>query len=131
MIASTMPSIAPSSSTPAVQPIDSQNSQAWMRRMRCRSRHSISPITDAMTTAASALYGSRCSSCGASSSSAATPSAPTTPVICDCEPAASATGVRDELLLMGKPWNRPTARLVAPSATISWFGSTGWRRRCA
>ncbi len=55
MIASTMPSIAPSSSTPAAQPIESQNSQAWMRRMRCRSRHSISPITEAMTTAASAL----------------------------------------------------------------------------
>ena len=32
-------------------------------------------------------------------------------------PAASATGVRDELLESGKPWNSPVAALAAPSAT--------------
>ena len=44
-----------------------------------------------------------------------------------CAPAASATGVRDELLLIGNPWNSPAARLAAPRPTISWFGST-WVR---
>ena len=33
-------------------------------------------------------------------------------------------GVRDELLLIGKPWKNPAARLAAPSPTISWLGST-------
>ena len=42
-------------------------------------------------------------------------------------PDASATGVREELLLMGKPWKNPAARLAAPSPTISWLGSTGVR----
>ena len=53
--------------------------------------------------------------------------APTTPVSCVFEPAASATGVRDELLLIGNPWNNPAARLAAPRPIISWFGSTGVR----
>ena len=42
-------------------------------------------------------------------------------------PAASATGVREELLLIGNPWNSPAARLAAPRPIISWFGST-WER---
>ncbi|CFU04412.1 Uncharacterised protein [Bordetella pertussis] len=40
------------------------------------------------------------------------------------EPAASATGVREALLLTGKPWKKPVARLATPRPTISWFGST-------
>jgi hypothetical protein len=40
---------------------------------------------------------------GATSSNKATASAPTTPVSCVLAPAASATGVREELLLIGKP----------------------------
>ena len=77
------------------------------------------------TTAASAVCG-RCSSrFGAATSSAATASAPTTPASCVRAPDASATGVRDELLLIGKPWKTPVARLAAPSAIISWLGSTG------
>jgi hypothetical protein len=39
-------------------------------------------------------------------------------------PAASATGVRDELLLIGMPWKKPAARLATPRPIISWFGST-------
>ena len=50
---------------------------------------------------------------------------------CDFEPAAHATGVRDALLLTGNPWNRPVAKFTAPSATISWFGSTRKPRRAA
>ena len=49
----------------------------------------------------------------------ATASAPTTLVSCVFAPAASATGVRDELALTGMPWKSPAARLAAPSATIS------------
>jgi hypothetical protein len=46
-------------------------------------------------------------------------SAPTIPVSCERDPAASATGVREALLLIGKPWNSPAARLAVPSANIS------------
>ena len=56
-----------------------------------------------ITTAANALVGRFCSRSGAQTSSMATASAPTTPVICVLAPAASATGVREELLLIGKP----------------------------
>ena len=84
------------------------------------------PIADAITTAASALLGSPAAEWGPHTSSA-TATAPTTPVSCVLEPAASATGVREELLLIGKPWNSPAARLAAPRPTISWFGST-WVR---
>ena len=81
----------------------------------------------AITTAASALLGKSASRLGASTSSRATETAPTTPVSWVFEPAASATGVREELLLIGNPWNSPVARLAAPRAIISWFGST-WVR---
>jgi hypothetical protein len=39
-------------------------------------------------------------------------------------PAASATGVREELLLTENAWKGPAATLAAPRATSSWFGST-------
>ncbi|MNE68204.1 hypothetical protein D3C80_1638550 [compost metagenome] len=81
----------------------------------------------AITTAASALLGRCCNSLGANSSNDATPNAANTPVSCVRDPAASATGVREELLLTGKPWNSPVARLATPRPTISWFGSTGLR----
>ena len=77
------------------------------------------------------MVGRFCSRLGASISSRATAAAPTTPVICVRAPAASATGVRDELLLMGKPWKKPAARFAAPSPTISWLGSTGRPVRAA
>ena len=47
-----------------------------------------------------------------------------TPVIWVRAPAASATGVRDELLESGKPWKSPAARFAAPSAKSSWSWST-------
>ena len=102
-IASTMPWIAPSSSTPAVQPMDSQNSQAWMRWMRCRSRHSIRPMHRGDDHRRQRAAGQPLQQIWAPAAAAPPRSnAPTTPVICDFEPAASATGVRDELLLIGK-----------------------------
>ena len=102
--------------------------------MRRRSANSNRPMADAITTAASALFGRCCSRSGANTSSSATASAPTTPVSCVLAPAASATGVREELLLIEKPWNSPPARLAAPRPIISWFGSTGCGsgpQRCA
>ena len=71
--------------------------------MRRRSEISISPMADAMTIPASAVFGRSRSSAGANSSSSAIAAAPTTPVNCVLAPAASATGVREELLLIGKP----------------------------
>ena len=119
-----MPGIAPNTATDAKHTIDSQNSQRWIRKMRRRSANSNRPMAAAITTAARALLGRSCSRFGASTSSSATHSAPTTPASCVCAPAVSATGVREELLLIGKPWNRPAARLAAPRPIISWFGST-------
>ena len=101
--ASPMPGTAPSTATPTRHRMDSQNSQRWIRQMRRRSATSINPIAEAMTTAARAGVGRCFRRSGAATSNAATPSAPTTPVTCVLAPAASATGVRDALLLMGKP----------------------------
>ena len=47
-----------------------------------------------------------------------------TPVSWVLAPAATTTGVQEEELLIGKPWKNPAARLAAPSAIISWLGST-------
>jgi hypothetical protein len=56
-----------------------------------------------------------CEQVGANTSNSAIEIAPTTPVSCDFEPAATATGVRDALLLTGNPWRKPVARFTAPS----------------
>src|SRR5262249_36027668 len=85
----------------------------------------------ATTTAARAGVGKWRSRLGAASSKAATPSAPMIPVSWVFAPDASATGVRDELLLIGKPRKKPAARLAAPSPTISWLGLTYRPRRAA
>ena len=98
-----IPGIAPKTATPKKQTIDSQNSQGWMRKIRIRSVISNKPIAEAITTAANAAEGKFCSRFGATNKSSATLNAPTTPVNCVRAPAASATGVREELLLMGKP----------------------------
>jgi hypothetical protein len=85
---------------------------------------SISPIAAEITTAASAASGRLRTRFGKKSSISAIARAPTTPVACVLAPAASATGVREELLLTENPWNMPAATLAAPRATSSWFGST-------
>ena len=63
----------------------------------------IAGVAEAITTAANALMGRWRSRFGAASNSTAIASAPTTPVSWVLAPEASATGVRDELLLIGKP----------------------------
>jgi hypothetical protein len=85
---------------------------------------SISPIAAEMTTAASAESGRFRTRLGKNSSISAIARAPTSPVSCVLAPAASATGVREELLLTENPWKKPVATLAAPSATSSWFGLT-------
>ena len=68
--------------------------------MRRRSETSIKPMAEAMTTAAKAVVGKCQRRSGAATISKATASAPTIPVTCVLAPAASATGVRDELQLV-------------------------------
>ncbi|MNH17023.1 hypothetical protein D3C79_766760 [compost metagenome] len=102
-----------------------------MRKMRLRSANSNSPSAAAITTAASALLGRCCRRLGATNNRIVTATAPMMPVSWVFEPAASATGVRDELLLIGMPWNSPEARLATPRPNISWFGLTGVFRRAA
>ena len=97
------PWMAPKTATPAKHTIDSQNSQRSILNSRLRSLISNRPIADEMTTAANAAVGTCLRRSGANNRSRATMSAPTTPVSWVLEPAASATGVRDELLLIGKP----------------------------
>ena len=87
--------------------------------MRRRSLNSNRPMAAAITTAARALAGRCLSRSGPNSSNSATPSAPNTPASWVRAPAASATGVRDELLLTGMPWNIEVARLAMPRPIIS------------
>src|SRR5262249_27199800 len=129
-----MPGIAPNTATPAKQTSDSQNSHGWMRKIRARSVNSKRPIAEAITTAASAEDGRFCSRLGAATNNRPTAIAPTTPVNCVRAPAASATGVRDELLLIGKPWKAPTGQFSVPDPTLCLLGSylrAGPRRKAA
>jgi hypothetical protein len=71
--------------------------------MRRRSATSMRLMAAAITTAASAVLGRFCSTVGSATNSTAMKSAPTTPVSWVRAPAASATGVRDAVLLIGKP----------------------------
>ena len=72
-----------------------------------------------MTTAARAATGMVSSSPVPKKRTTAITTAATTPVNCVRLPAASATGVRDELLEVGKPWKRPVARLAIASPPSS------------
>ncbi len=71
---------------------------------------------------------------GATSSSTAIASAPTTPGQLRLGPAASATGVREELLLIGNPWKKPARgwrRRGRPSPGSGRPASAGAPHRCA
>ena len=81
-------------------------------------------MAEAITTAARAVLGRFCSRLGAKTSSRAMTTAPVTPVSWVLEPADSATGVREELLLIEKPWKKPAPRLAEPRPIISWLGLT-------
>ena len=95
-----------------------------MRHARRSQVTSISEITATVTTPARALVGRSRVIPGSETRITAIAAAPTTPVSCVRAPAASAAGVRDELLERGKPWNSPAAAFAAPRATSSWFWST-------
>ena len=119
-----IPSITPSRATPAKHTIDRANSVLRTRHSLWTPATSSSPMAAVITTAASAELGRSRTRFGKKSSMSAISTAPTTPVSWVLAPAASATGVREELLLTEKPWKKPAATLAAPSATSSWFGST-------
>ena len=77
-----------------------------------------------MTTAPSVGWGRYWNSPGTKTSVTAMTAAPMTPVSCVFAPARSATELREALVLIGKPWNRPAATFAAPIPTISWLAST-------
>ena len=116
--------ITPSSATPRKHAIETQNSEGRTRNSRRTFGISTRLVAATITIAPSVACGRFRSAAGANSSISAITAAPTTPVSWVLAPADSATGVRDELLEIGKPWNRPVARFAAPSAIISRFGST-------
>ena len=84
-----------------------------------------------MTMAASTDWGRFVVIPGAKTSRAAVVSAPTTPASWVFAPACSATGVRDALALIEKPWKRPAPAFATPSASSSWFWSTRSPARAA
>ena len=77
-----------------------------------------------MTIAARVGCGTYCISDGNTTITSVITIAPTTPVICDFDPAWSATAVREPLVLTGKPWNRPAEMFAAPIPIISWLPRT-------
>jgi len=107
----------------------SSERRTWYRRRTAAG--STSPIAAVITTAPRIGWGRLRSAPGATTSSRAMVAAPTRGVSCVRAPAAMATGVRDALLLTGKPWKAPAARLAAPRAISSWLGSTTSPRRAA
>ena len=76
-----------------------------------------------MTIAPSAAVGKLPSSGRRNSRATTTVASATSECSCERLPSASPTTVRLPLLLTGKPWVQPTARLVTPSASSSWLGS--------
>ena len=123
------PSMTPTKATPRKLARASQNSDEPSRHRRAIAPTSTSDRPAAMTTAASVAVGRSSSSPGSATSMTAIASAPTTDVSWLRAPAASATGVRDALLLTGMPDSRPVARFAPPSASSSRSWSTSsWRR---
>ena len=113
------PRMTPTTATPRKHTIDNTNSR---RRRWCRGDDAIDSTSesrrdDDCREGAEGRFLRRL----AQHQQHAIPPAPTTPVTCVFAPAYSATGVRDELLLIANPWNNPAATLAAPSATSSWL----------
>ncbi len=84
-----------------------------------------------MTTAANVGCGKAARTELKKTSSSTTATAPTTPVSCVFALAFSATAVRDALLEIVKPWNRPAEMLAAPTPIISLSALTDSLRRAA
>ena len=129
--ATAMPGRTPRSATPANATIDTTNSIRRCFQRRTVPGMSASDNDAAMTTDASTGWGRFRNSPGTNSSMAAIIRAPVTPVSWLLAPARSATAVRDPLVLTGKPWNSPAARLAVPMPIISWLASTSWPVRSA
>jgi hypothetical protein len=119
-----MPTSTPSRATPENAASQRTNSERRTRYRRRTPTTSIRPMAAVMTIAASIGRGRSLRAPGAATSSTAMATAPTSGVSWERAPAATATGVREALLEMAKPWKRPAARLAAPRARSSWLGST-------
>ena len=129
--ATAMPGNTPRSATPAKATIDTTNSIRRCFQRRTVPGMSASDNDAVMTTDARTGWGRFRNSPGTNSSMAAIIRAPVTPVSWLLAPARSATAVRDPLVLTGKPWNSPAARLAVPMPIISWLASTSWPVRSA
>ena len=77
-----------------------------------------------MTIAASTGCGIACTRPGRNTSMSSTRPAAISPVSCVFAPDWNATAVRDELVVTGKPVNRPVAMLAVPIPPSSWLVST-------
>ena len=109
----------------------SRNSVRRTRRSRSVSGMSASDTDAAITTAARVGWGRSWRRPGKNSRISTIAAAPTRPVTWVFAPACSATAVRDPLVLTGKPWNSPAARLAEPIPIISFCPSTSSPLRAA
>ena len=120
-----MPGSTPSRATPAKATIDSENSTFRCRHSRAVAGRSASDSDAVMTTAASAGCGRFRKSPGSATISTHDQRGPDDAgQLASARPARSATAVREALVLTGKPWNSPAARLAAPMPSISWLPCT-------
>jgi hypothetical protein len=126
-----IPGSTPSSATPAKATSASVNSTRRCFHSRVIPGRSASESDAVMTTAARAGWGRFRNSPGRATMRTTISTAPTTPVSCVRAPARSATAVREALVLTGKPWNNPAARLAVPMPIISWLPRTSWPLRSA
>ena len=120
----TMPWSTPTNATPRRHAIASPNSAVRARYRRASSAPSNSVTEAAITIAASTGWGIACTRPGRNTSMSSTRPAAMSPVSWDFAPDWNATAVRDELVVTGKPVNRPVARLAVPIPPSSWFVST-------
>ena len=126
-----MPGRTPSSATPRKATIERLNSTFRWRQSLAVAGTSASDSAAVITTAASADCGRFRNRPGRNTIMTMMRAAPVIPVSCDRDPARSATAVLEALVLTGKPWNRPAARLAAPMPIISWSPCTSWSVRAA
>ena len=121
--------MTPTNATPTKLAMASQNSADPTATAGPPRRWSMSDRPAAMTTAASVAVGRFARRPGAAISMTPIRRAATTEVSWVWAPAASATGVRDALVLIGIPEKKPVAMFAPPSAISSRSWSTSSPRR--
>ena len=122
-----MPGSTPSSATPAKATIDSENSTLRCFHRRAVPGTSASDSDAVITTAARAGCGRFRKRPGRQHDHEDDQRRADDAGQLRAAPARSATAVREALVLTGKPWKRPAARLAAPMPSISWSPCTSCR----